>query len=362
MTHQSAASQGISRRGKAALTLLSACIAWFIVYILDQRLWWAPMLFYICLVIGLILLIIELRKKRKGEQAPAAGLATTTSQTKQATEATTNPTYIDLSTAYRPATVILLNNRYEITEKTAEGGMAVINLAKDHQAKTQCIIKIPRTNTPHEPKINMEKLTIEAEHLRKFNHPHIVRFIDLFQYHHMPHLVVEYIEGDSLLNTFTRSPADEGLALMWAGQILDAIEYIHRLGFIHRDLNPGNIMIRHDNTAVIIDFGTVKDISAKDHPETRNYTIITKPGFSIPELLTTGHADGRADLCGVGNTIFYLLTSTRPRLQGNNTDIADLLMSRQVSERTAKCIAQAMNMDPDLRFKDARAMRLALGV
>ena len=361
-TQYSTGSRRLSVRAKVGIIVLALSLVWCIVYLVNSNLWWTILSFFACLIIGLLLLTFELRRKGGGEHTQTTKSTAILPTTEHDNETKSAHEYIDLSASYRPATIVLLHERYEIIKKIAEGGMSIINLAKDHLTKTMCIIKVPRSTTHHDPRINIEKLTIEAEYLRKFQHPHIVRFIDLFRYDHIPHLVVEYIEGENLLEAYAKAPAEEGAVLLWAGQILDALRHLHRQGLIHRDINPGNIMVRKDNTAVIIDFGTVKDISSKDNPESKNYTIITKSGFSIPELLTTGHADERADLCGVGNTLFYLLTSTRPGLRGSTADTTDVLTARGVSERTAKCIDQAMNSNPDLRFKDAGAMRQALGV
>lgn len=258
----------------------------------------------------------------------------------------------------------LLNNRYELMKQIARGGMSDLYLAQDHRTKTQCVIKIPRHDTEYIPAINFEKLHIEAEYLRRLNHPNILRFIDLFTRDYTPHLVVEYIEGKDLRESCEDTPASEDVALSQAVQILDATDHMHRRGIIHRDLNPSNIMLRRDNSIAIIDFGTAKSTgnSEATSATTGKGTIIFKPGFEIPEQVRDGHADQRSDLYAIGNTLFFILTGRRPPGWMHPRDIADELMQQRVSERTARGIAQAMNIEPDYRFKDARAMRRALGI
>lgn len=250
----------------------------------------------------------------------------------------------------------LLNGRYEIVHRQwKKGGMAVIHLAKDHQTNVPCVIKVPRLDTEHSPELNVEKLKMEAEFLRKANHPNIVRFIDQFtdpdgQFH----LVEEYIDGNDLLTAFARKTAQEHEVLKWAVQILDALDYIHRSGMVHRDLNPKNIMLTRDDRIVLIDFGTVKRRS----DSTSTVTIFTTAGFSAPEI-TKGFTDERSDVYGVGSILLYMLTSQRIGYMGSQ-NLVDFLTNRGISQRTAKCIDQALQMDPAFRFQTADAMRRAI--
>ncbi len=258
----------------------------------------------------------------------------------------------------------LLNNRYELMKQIARGGMSDLYLAQDHNTNTQCVIKIPRHDTEHIPAINFEKLHIEAKYLRHLNHPNILRFIDLFIHDYTQYLVVEYIDGKDLRESCEDTPANEDIVLNRAVQILDAIDHMHRRGIIHRDLNPSNIMVRRDNSIAIIDFGTVKSTGSSEPvpADAGKGTIIFKPGFEIPEQVRDGHADQRSDLYAIGSTLFFVLTGKRPPSWMHPRDIASELMQQRVSERTARGIAQAMNIEPDYRFKDARAMRRALGI
>jgi serine/threonine-protein kinase len=145
--------------------------------------------------------------------------------------------------------------------------------------------------------------------------------------------------------------------LKWAGQILDALEYVHKCGVVHRDVNPGNIMLRTaDDNVVIIDFGTIKPI-AVDHG-----TMVGKPGFEVPEQVARGYSDEKSDIYGVGGVLFYVLTGKPPGSIGSADNLAGELSQAGASARTAKCIEQALQIDAKLRFASASAFKRALGV
>jgi serine/threonine-protein kinase len=232
--------------------------------------------------------------------------------------------------------------------------MAIIHLAKDHLTNSQCVIKVARLDTVHPIKVNSEKLKIEADFLRTCNHPQIVRFVDQFtSQSKVFHLVEEYIDGSDLLAVFSRSTADERRAIKLTVQILDALDYIHRSGRMHRDLNPKNIMLNRDDNVVLIDFGTIKNTGDPSH------TRLGTPGFESPEILTKGFTDERSDVYGVGSILFYMLTSQRIGYIGDKK-LIEFLSSKGISQRTAKCVDQALQMDPAFRFHTVAVMRSAL--
>lgn len=330
-----AGSGGVSGLRKTARILLWSSVLWF-------GLSWAvdgfAYLFYSCLFFGLVLLVLDKRTQRGVVKTPSIPVATKKPST-------------PVGPVPQPP-IEWLNGRYEKERDLRPGGMAVIILAKDHKTNSQCVIKTPRHDTKHDPKINIDKLTIEAAYLRQFNHPNIVKFVDLFTHDGELHLVVEYVQGEDLREACASVPADENRVIKWAAQILDALQYVHRSGFVHRDLNPGNIMLRRSDDIVIIDFGTVKPTAVDGS------SVVEKDGFKIPEQ-ARGYADEKSDIYGVGGTLFYSLTCTPPGFLGA-ADVASLLVSRGISERTAKCINQALQMDPNSRFGSAQAFRTAL--
>lgn len=311
---------GVSGLRKFARFLLWSTVLWFALSFASKG---YAFLFYSSLVLGIILLYTDGRRVAKQPPPPT------------------------------PATPTLLNNRYEVAKLLKTGGMAEITLATDYQTSSRVVIKTPRYDTQHDPKINVDKLTAEAAWLRQADHPHIVKFIDLFTHNGTLHLVVDYIEGQDLLKAFAGAPATENRVIKWAEQILSALAYIHGRGVVHRDLNPGNIMLRtKDDSVIIIDFGTVKPRAV------HGGTVVTKPGFEVPEA-ALGYTDEKSDLFCIGGTLFYLLTSAPPGSIGK-ANVVNILVKKGVSQRTANSIDQALQLDAERRFRSALAMRKAI--
>ena len=190
--------------------------------------------------------------------------------------------------------------------------------------------------------------------LRELVHPNIVKRIDSFSHDHEFFLVEEYVDGVDMLEAFKYKPADESRAIKFMCQLLDVLSFIHKKKYVNRDYNPGNMMLcGNEDTVIVIDFGTI-GVSGVE-----GGTIVEKVGFSVPETAARGYADERSDVYAAGGTLFYLLTSTPPSSLGNK-DISDVLTKRGISQNTAMCVKQALQMDPDRRFQNATVMKKAL--
>ncbi len=272
-----------------------------------------------------------------------------------ATSATTVPdplSQLDPSTL-KKIQVKLLNKRYEEVKPIKTGGMAEIVLVRDTKSGNLCIMKKPRPDPdPDSYNIFVNKLSMEDAYLRQFSHPSIVNFIDFFTMDGTPYLIEEYVNGHDLLDSFKSNPAPEGKVLKYAREILDAVAYIHGQKMVHRDINPGNIMLRQDDKIVIIDFGTLKVSGLPG-------SVISKPGFEIPELVARGFADERSDIYGIGATLFYMLTGIPPGFS-YTANLQDFLVNKGITRRTSACVQQALNLEPAYRFNSVGNMKAAL--
>jgi serine/threonine protein kinase len=271
--------------------------------------------------------------------------------------------------------IYVVDRRYELmVPPHKQGGMATIWLTVERKTGRNCIIKTPRRGTKMD-NVYMDKLMLEASYLKRLKHAGIVKYLNDFYYEGEFHLVIEYLNGETLMAASPRSPFTEQQVIVWACQLLDALYYVHAAGIVHRDVNPKNIMLCSDGTVKLIDFGTAKNLNDvdKDKASRDPFTQITNKGFDIPELFIGGDSDQRCDLCGLAQTCIYLLTlkhpneichnlfkSSWPRSYSEATAVADYLISSGLSKRAAKCLAQGILFSPDNRFADARAFQAAL--
>ena len=118
----------------------------------------------------------------------------------------------------------------------------------------------------------------EAENLYRFDHPHIVRLVDLFEANNTAYLVMEYEEGENLQSILVRrATLSEHEILRILFPLLDALEALHDQQFAHRDVKPSNIFIRQNGSPVLLDFGSARQIApAEAHP----LTNLVSPGFA----------------------------------------------------------------------------------
>lgn len=277
--------------------------------------------------------------------------------------------------AATPPSTKLIHGRYEFKSPPfKQGGMATIWMAKESPTGRQCIIKTPRRGTTMD-NVYLDKLMLEAGYLKRLKHASIVKYLHDYYSDGEFHLVLEYINGETIMASSPRISAGEKKVVTWACQLLDALSYIHATGIIHRDVNPKNIMLSNDGSIKLIDFGTAKDLNGvNDHNVPRDpFTQIANKGFDIPELFMGSQSDQRCDLCGVAQTCIYLLTLRQPnelcsslintnwpRTFAEASAIAGYLISSGFTPRLSRCLAQGIMFTPEHRFCDAHAMQSAI--
>jgi serine/threonine protein kinase/tetratricopeptide (TPR) repeat protein len=216
---------------------------------------------------------------------------------------------------------------YEILEKLGEGGMGVVYKARDPRLNRFVALKVlPAALARDESR--RARLLREARAASALSHPHIVVVHDIAQENDHHFIVMEYLEGRSLSDLIPLEglPLDE--ALPYATDIADALAAAHRVGVVHRDLKPGNVVISAGGVKVL-DFGLAKqlveDPSDEDAP-TRSRAL-TGPGlvmgtlsYMSPEQASGDAVDARSDIFSFGTLLYEMLTGRLP-FQGKHSAV-----------------------------------------
>ncbi len=151
----------------------------------------------------------------------------------------------------------------------------------------------------------------EAQLLARFQHPGVVRVYDAFRENNTAYLVMERLEGETLLARLTRvgtlPPREvETLAL----EVLDALLTVHVAGLLHRDLKPDNVFLTTDGRTVLIDFGSARGFTST---KTVQHTRLVTPGYAAPEQYASSARFGPyTDLYGLAATLFHAATGQMP--------------------------------------------------
>ena len=265
-----------------------------------------------------------------------------------------------------------LQNRYIVQSLLGRGGMGAVYRVWDERLQMPMALKeliIPPNYDAHQRDALQHQFQQEALNLARLKHPNLVSVSDYFYIDNASYLVMSLIVGETLEVRIQRAGTlAESQISAWAVQLLSALAYCHRNGVLHRDIKPSNILIRTDNSAVLVDFGLIKRVTPQN-PHTQ--TVIR--GMGTPEYAPLeqygsqpmSSTDTRSDIYSLGATMYHALTGKEPLpapyRQTHSTGLLPLQAHNpQISDRMATIVQQAMALNPDHRFASADAMATAL--
>ena len=158
----------------------------------------------------------------------------------------------------------------------------------------------------------LERFLDEARILARFHHPGIVRIHHFFEAHRTAYIAMDYVEGESLSAHFNRKGTLGGKELKGIlDPLLDALEVVHEADFLHRDIKPGNIILRAtDGAPVLLDFGAARQAMGA---RSRSVTAIVTPGYAPIEQYSTRATQGAwTDIYALGGVCYRALTGESP--------------------------------------------------
>jgi outer membrane protein assembly factor BamB len=260
----------------------------------------------------------------------------------------------------------VLQDRYEILDLRALGGMGAIYRARDlrfAQTVRRCAIKeiVNIAPKPQTRRLNLQNFEREANILATLSHPAIPHIFDYFSLHDRAYLVMEYIEGQDLEAFLEESKEilSEERVMNWALQICDVLVYLHSHPegpIVFRDIKPSNIMLRQDERIVLVDFGI-----AKIFMNEKKGTMVGTEGYSPPEQYR-GVAGPRGDIYALGATLHHLLTGQDPRLRPPFSfhEALPREINPSVSADVEALVIKCLEYKPEDRFASAGELRQAI--
>jgi len=204
----------------------------------------------------------------------------------------------------------ILNNRYELEQKIGEGGMARVYRGRDLRLNRNIAVKVLHSHYATDASF-LQRFHHEAQAAANLRHPNIVDVYDVGQDGDIHYIVMEYVEGSDLKAVIARNgplPIEQAVAI--AEAVARALEAAHRMGLVHRDIKPQNIIAGPQGQVKITDFGIAKSNLSTALTDT-GVTFGTADYIS-PEQARGQSATPRSDIYSLGVTLYEMLTGRLP--------------------------------------------------
>ncbi len=250
---------------------------------------------------------------------------------------------------------------YKIQHRVGQGGMATVYLATQESLNRSVVLKILDVNVPLASETLIERFLSEGRIVATLNHPCIITIYDIGIANDSLYISMEYIEGGDL-KTRMEQPITPDDTLDYIAKIGSGLDAAHKMGVVHRDIKPGNIMFRDPDTPLITDFGIAKQTDAIDNDLTATGLFLGSPNYVSPEQADGIEIDGRADIYSLGCMFYEMLTGKKPYDAATVFDViiqhkqAPVPVFEEGLEEFQPLLNKMMAKNRDQRFEDAATM------
>lgn len=257
-------------------------------------------------------------------------------------------------------------DQYVLREQIGAGAFAVVWRATDSYLHRNVAIKVLRSDRLTD-EAAVSRMVREARAAARLQHPSIVQIFDVGEIESIPFIVSQYVDGPSLREALDQREYAPREAADIARRIAIGLDHAHRLGIVHRDVKPANILLTSDGRPLIADFGLAHQEQSSDPTLTHAGDILGSPAYMAPEQARGDiHLiDARADIYAVGAILYQLLTGVRPFLGGTASVIHAVIHDRPVPLRKVNArldrdletiVEKCLEKEPEDRYHSARQL------
>jgi serine/threonine protein kinase len=253
-----------------------------------------------------------------------------------------------------------LNGRYRLQARIAAGGMSTVYRAMDETLERQVAVKLMNREVASDSD-QLERFRREARAVAQLSHPHVVGVIDAGEDDGRPYIVLEYVEGETLkdrIRRLGRLPITEAVA--YAIEIARALGAAHARHIVHRDVKPQNVLIDHEGSAKVTDFGIARTL--EEEGLTADGRVLGTTDYVSPEQALGQDVTGQSDFYSLGVVLYEMLTGEVPftgesqvavAMKHVREQIPDVQLKRpEVSAALASVVDTATAKRLDERYAD----------
>lgn len=253
-------------------------------------------------------------------------------------------------------------DRYELTEFIGRGGMGDVYQARDPRLGRLVAVKFLRRDDPEV----VARFVREARIQARVDHEGVCPVYEVGEVQGRPFIVMQYVAGGALPEVRDRLSLKEKVQII--ADVAAALHAAHRLGLVHRDVKPANIMVELTESGAwrpfVVDFGIAREIDSRGLTQTG--AVLGTPAFSAPEQLAgkSDLIDARSDIYGLGATLYWVLTG-RPPYEGSYTEIMaghtsavptpPSQLNSEISRDLETVMLTCLEIDQDRRYPSAFA-------
>src|SRR5262249_23900549 len=209
-----------------------------------------------------------------------------------------------------------------------------------------------------------ERFAREARAIARLRHPNIVTIFDVGEQDGHPFIAMEYIQGHTLAELIRAARLHIAWKLRVIEELCDGLGFAHKVGIVHRDVKPANVMVEHEGAVKILDFGIAR---IAESGMTQAGMLIGTLNYMSPEQVAGSVIDSRSDIFAVG-LVFYELLSCRQAFRGGlQNGILNRILHQEppplhevapdIDDEIVAVVIRALAKDPRARYQDMAGMR-----